>query len=225
MTELARLTYFAFEDDNFGNAIAVHGNWILVGANGRDPRSLNRAGEAFMVQIGGVQLPDTGFAPGKVTQIKNQPLEKAYQGYGELSIEVPSIDVRMSIVGVSRGGNGWDVRWLWDQAGYLDGTAFPTWPGNTGIAAHAVLPNGSDGPFARLDALKWGDQVIIHAWGQKYIYEVRQSMQVYPNETEVLGHDELDWVTLITCQDYDDDLETYRRRMVVRAVLVAIEDG
>ena len=70
----------------------------------------------------------------------------------------------------------------------------------------------------------WGDQVIIHAWGQRYIYEVRKAAQVIPNDTSVLDHETYDWVTLITCQGFDEINCNYRWHRVVRAVLVSVED-
>jgi LPXTG-site transpeptidase (sortase) family protein len=134
------------------------------------------------------------------------------------------LNVQTSIVGVKQGGSGWDTTWLWDQAGYLEGTAFPTWPGNSGIAAHAALPNGSPGPFARLDTLKWGDRLIVHAWGQSYVYEVRKVSQTSPDDLKVLSHEEYSWITLITCGDYDEEDGKYTSRTIARAVLLSIED-
>jgi LPXTG-site transpeptidase (sortase) family protein len=129
----------------------------------------------------------------------------------------------MSILGVPQGDTGWDVRWLTNQAGYLEGTSFPTWAGNTGLAGHTVLPDGMPGPFANLQSLRWGDQVIIHGWGQRYIYEVRENSLVYPNMLKVLRHEEQAWVTLITCQGYNEINGKYRWRRVVRAVLVSVQ--
>ncbi len=117
----------------------------------------------------------------------------------------------------------WDLDWLWNRAGHLNGTAFPTWGGNTAITAHVYLPSGLPGPFYQLDTLRWGDQIIIHAFGQRHVYEVREVRWVHPNDLSSLRHEDLDWVTLITCKGYDDISETYRWRSIVRAVLIGIE--
>jgi LPXTG-site transpeptidase (sortase) family protein len=212
----------AGEDDLFGKSVAVDGDWFVAGASGRDPELLTQAGEAFVDLLGTVQLPATGFPPGVQIRLTIQPRALAYQDYGEMSLEIPSLEIQITIAGVPKSGSGWDVRWLGGQAGYLEGTAFPTWPGNTGLAGHTTLADGSPGPFAGIDALKWGDQVIIHAWGQRYIYEVRQNSLVLPNEIQSLRHEELSWVTLITCQGYDELSGEYRWRRIVRAVLVAV---
>ena len=213
----------AREDDLFGKSVGVYGNWVVAGASGRDPNNKTRAGEAFLNLLGSVQLPATGFAPGVQTSLPAQPAGLAYQDTGAMTLEIPSLDVRMEIVGVPQSGDGWDVRWLEGRAGYLEGTAFPTWQGNTGLAGHAVLPEGQPGPFARLNTLAYGDRVIIHAWGQRYIYEVQDNSMVAPDQLEVLNHEDLDWVTLITCQSFDPVSGKYRWRRVVRAVLVDVQ--
>jgi LPXTG-site transpeptidase (sortase) family protein len=218
------VTDFVFENDFFGRAVALSGGRLVVGATGRDPGNMAQAGEAFVYLLAPVQLPETGFAPGKLTLLKPQPPTKAYSSLGELWLEIPPLNVQTTIVGVPEGGSGWDTTWLWDQAGYLEGTAFPTWPGNSGIAAHANLPSGQPGPFAGLSSLRWGDRVIVHAWGQRHVYEVRKVTQVRPEDIKALTHEEYSWITLITCSDYDEKLGEYNARTIARAVLVSIED-
>ncbi len=220
-TKLATLDPYKYDD--YGQSVSISKDLVLVGAPGRDPQGVSLAGEAYAMRLGSVQLPDTGFAPGQTTVLPVQPSADAYQEFGDLWLEIPKLDVRMSIVGVSRGGTGWDVRWLGDKAGYLEDTAFPTWEGNTGLAGHATLQDGAPGPFANLENLSWGDEIIIHAWGQRHIYQVRENKRVPPDDTTVLKHEHLDWITLITCLEYDQSQGEYRWRGVVRAVLTEIE--
>jgi LPXTG-site transpeptidase (sortase) family protein len=79
------------------------------------------------------------------------------------------------------------------------------------------------GPFAELAQLRWGDQVILEAFGQRYTYAVRQQRYVQPDDGSILAHEDYDWLTLITCAGYDETSELYRWRLAVRAVLVKIE--
>jgi LPXTG-site transpeptidase (sortase) family protein len=118
---------------------------------------------------------------------------------------------------------GWDVTWLADQAGYLAGTAFPTWIGNSVITGHSTLPSGLDGPFAQLQKLEYGDQIVITAWGLRYIYEVREEELVRPTDPSIFRHEDRSWVTLLTCDSWDERTETYLMRRLVRAVLMEIE--
>ena len=120
--------------------------------------------------------------------------------------------------------NGWDTAWLGANVGYLQGTAFPTWRGNSAIAGHKVLPGGNAGPFAELHRLAYGDRIVIHGWGQQYLYEVRTMERVQPQDLSVLQHEELPWLTLITCRDFDESTGLYPWRTIVRAVQVDITD-
>ena len=123
-------------------------------------------------------------------------------------------------MGVPRAQDGWDVTWLWNQVGYLDGTAFPGWDGNSVLTSHVYLPNGLPGPFVNLKTLKWGDRIIVDSFGTRYVYEVRESRLKYPDDPSIIQHEERPWLTLLTCQGYDDSTDTYRWRRVVRAVLI-----
>ncbi len=170
-------------------------------------------------------LPDTGFAPGKVTVLKNQPADYTYADLGELWLEIPGLDVKTQLVGIPKAGNSWDIQWLWDQAGYLEGTAFPTWNGNSVITGHVYLSNGEPGPFVDIGTLKYGERVIVSAFGQDYVYEVRSVRSLKPDDAaRVLRHDELPWITLLTCKDFDPKTNSYRNRIAVRAVLVEITE-
>jgi LPXTG-site transpeptidase (sortase) family protein len=74
-----------------------------------------------------------------------------------------------------------------------------------------------------LYGLSWGDKVIVHAWGAQYVYEVRQVTQVEPEATStVLKHEDQPYVTLVTCRGYDEVSNSYKYRVVVRAVLVEV---
>jgi LPXTG-site transpeptidase (sortase) family protein len=74
--------------------------------------------------------------------------------------------------------------------------------------------------------LKWGDRVIIHAFGQDYIYEIRSvNRWTDPKDTRILEkHEDLPWVTMITCTGYDEKTGTYRWRTIVRAVQISVVD-
>jgi len=193
--------------------------WNVGGGGGGDPTSTPVALDAF-----GLPIPLTGFTPYRLTLLPAQPLNKAYTELGDFWLEIPSLGVETTIVGIPQTTTGWDVTWLGNQAGWLNGTAFPTWAGNSVITAHVYNSNGLPGPFINLPKLKYGDQIIVHAWGQDYVYEVREVKEVLPDENSVLTkHEELPWLTLVTCRGYDPVTNSYRYRYVVRAVQVKIK--
>ena len=167
-------------------------------------------------------LPKTGFAMGRVTTLDAQPENKAYTETA-MMLEIPKLGVSMPIVGVPQSENGWDVNWLGNSAGYLAGSAFPTWSGNTVITGHVWDSFNRPGAFAELKSLGHGDQVQIHAWGQTYTYEVRESKLVTTkNVSAVLQSSDYDWVTLVTCEFYNPFTGDYLFRRAVRAVLVSV---
>jgi LPXTG-site transpeptidase (sortase) family protein len=166
-------------------------------------------------------LPATGFAPNVVTDISNVPSEK-YMATGDVTVEIPSLMVKIPVVGVPKKDGAWNVSWLGNQAGWLEGSAFPSWSGNSVLTGHVYLSSGLPGPFISLGKLKYGDKIIIHAYGQKYTFEVRTNEVVEPSDKSAMKHEEKAWLTLITCKEYDEKTNTYRKRIVVRAVLVNV---
>jgi LPXTG-site transpeptidase (sortase) family protein len=168
------------------------------------------------------ELPSTGFAPGKVTSLPPQALDKAYSLESGLWLEVPGIRLKTPILGVPLSDGEWDVTWLGTYAGWLNSTAYPSTPGNSVITGHVYLSSGAPGPFVNIKNLKWGDQVLLHIDGLVYVYEVRSSAQVKPANLSALRHEDLSWITLITCQGFNAEDNSYAFRTVVRAVLVSI---
>ncbi len=170
-----------------------------------------------------VTIPETGFAPGKVTELSAQAAEQSYQSLGNLWLEIPRLGIQTNIMGVPVSGTSWDVSWLGRKAGWLNGTAYPSTEGNSVITGHVYLPNGKPGPFVNMRQLKWGDQVIVHMDGQQYTYEVRDVSRVRPDDLSPLRHEDRSWVTLITCQGYNESNNTYAYRLIARAVLVSVQ--
>jgi LPXTG-site transpeptidase (sortase) family protein len=168
-------------------------------------------------------LPLTGFPKGELTHLPAQPLEKTYASYADLKLEIPSLAVSTPIVGVPLHEDDWDVTWLGADAGWLNGTAFPTWSGNSVITAHVWGAYNQPGPFHNLKKLKYGDVIQVRAFGQIYTYEVRETKRISPKDIKTaLKQEEKAWLTLITCEEYKFLFRTYSYRRMVRAVLVSV---
>ena len=168
-------------------------------------------------------LPRTGFAPDVVTALPKQPRGLNYQDMNALRLSIPGSGTALPVVGVPIADDGWNLTWLGANAGYLSDTAFPTLPGNTAITGHAYLADGTPGPFVNLHTLRWGDEISLQAWGQRYVYQVRNVQQVAAEDMSVLGHKDEDWITLITCKGFDEESGEYQYRSVVQAVLMRVE--
>ncbi|MBN1231239.1 MAG: sortase [Anaerolineales bacterium] len=209
-------------DENFGDAVSLNDEFYFVGSNGSSPDYMTNAGEVFLYQEA-YTLPETGFAPNQVTEISLQPNNLKYLSVENMVLDIPGLGVSMDILSVPKENNRWDTTWLWNNAGYLSGTAYPTTAGNTAIAAHVYLPDGSPGPFVDLAKLSWGDRLFIISWGNTYIYEVRQVYETTPTNSQVLADSDYDQLTLITCKGYNEFSDSYAYRTVVQAVLVEIQ--
>ncbi len=176
-----------------------------------------------VVRRGG--LPATGFPMDEVTRLPLQSADKAYASYPDLRLEIPKLGLNLPIVGVPSTNSDWDVTWLGRNAGWLNGSAFPTWNGNSVITAHVWDALNQPGPFAKLKDLKYGDQIKVYAFGKVYTYEIRETFSIAPNDqSKVFKHEERSWITLLTCEDYKELSKTYSHRRVVRAVLVSVTE-
>ena len=187
------------------------------GNNGRD------RGSGTGVTINASLIPVTGFTPGRVTQLPLQSKSAEYAASEDLRLEIPNLHLNVPIVGVPYVGSGWDVTWLGNNAGYLEGTAYPTWRGNTVLTGHVTDANGNPGSFASIKNLKVGDKAYIHHAGSLYVYEVRENRLIFPASiTTLLEHRDYDWITLVTCETYNDTLGKFLYRRMVRAVLISV---
>jgi LPXTG-site transpeptidase (sortase) family protein len=154
-----------------------------------------------------------------------QPVESAYKAENGLSIEIPKLSIEAPILGIPLEEDGWDLTWLGNKVGWLNGSAFPTWDGNAVLTGHLVNAWGRPGIFHDLANLMWGDEVVIQLDGQTYTFEVREILtDVDADDVETLTvHREGPWLSLVTCRDYDKESGTYSGRLIVRAVLVKVE--
>jgi len=111
---------------------------------------------------------------------------------------------------------------LLDQIGWLNGTAYPTWTGNSVLTGHVVNADGKPGVFSKLKDLNPGEYIYIYNLGYRYTYKVVSNKSVQPDDITVLQHEDKAYLTLITCDNYDETTAAYLRRTAVRAVLVDV---
>jgi LPXTG-site transpeptidase (sortase) family protein len=200
-------------EDSFGNELN----------GGTEDTQINFSIAAVVSAGTATILPATGFPVGILTNLPQQPQSMAYST-SEMILEIPALGERLPIIGVPLVDGIWDVSWLGGNAGYLAGTAYPTWKGNTVITGHVWDALNQPGPFAELKTLKYGDLLKIYSGNSVYTYEIRDTRLYSPtNLNAVIKHEKLDWVTLVTCEGYQESNETYTSRRVVRAVLIKVE--
>lgn len=170
--------------------------------------------------VTGFLIPVTGFAPNRQTDLG--PAQTTYAS-SNLRVEIPRLKVDTTIVGVQFKNWNWDVSWLQGQAGWLNGTAFPTWSGNSVLTGHVVNPDGKPGIFSGLKQLAVGEYVFVYNSGYRYIYKVVSNDLRQPSDPSVMQHEDKSFITLITCDTFDEGSASYLLRVVVRAELVAVQ--
>ena len=62
--------------------------------------------------------------------------------------------------------------------------------------------------------------IFVHAFGNLNIYEVKSVKKLDATNPSILQHEDKSWLTLVTCADYNENAETYLKRLIVKAVLV-----
>mgnify|MGYP001124586276 CR=1 FL=1 len=56
----------------------------------------------------------------------------------------------------------------------------------------------------------------------QYVYKVQSVRRVWPDDLSVLSHMDAPTLTLITCQGYDQENDSYWYRIAVQAILVDV---
>ncbi len=172
---------------------------------------------------GGFLIPVTGFAPNVVTRLDVET-RPTYDPTG-LVLEIPVIKVNAPVAGVQLKDGSWDVSWLQNQVGWLNGTAYPTWTGNSVLTGHTVNAVGQPSIFSKLRQLNVGEYIYVYDRGYRYTYKVESNKLVQPDDITVLKHEDKAYLTLITCDAYDEKAGTYLKRIAVRAVLVDVREA
>lgn len=183
---------------------------------------VNTYGVTSQADLSIPMLPETGFEAGVRTILPEQPENYQYHAQDDMRLVIRKQNLDLPIVGVPLTKEGWDLTWLNKQIGYLEGTAYPTWDGNTALTAHVYNADGTPGPFVNLHLLRWGDRIELHAFGKIFTYEVRNVERISPYDPSPLEHEDQSTLTLITCQDYNEITGDYNWRIMVQAVLVSV---
>ncbi|MBI2315357.1 class E sortase [Candidatus Daviesbacteria bacterium] len=87
---------------------------------------------------------------------------------------------------------------------HLPGSALPGEKGNIFISGHSALSRffaGQNAPFGKLPELKKGDEIIIEAANNKYVYKVIETKAVSPSDLSVIPAPDTQgrYISLMTC--------------------------
>ena len=134
---------------------------------------------------------------------------------------IPSVGVDHIVKYVPYDGNSWMIAGLREEIAWMGDTSWPGLGSNTGLAGHVTLRDGSNGPFFYLPEIAVGDEVVLYTEKMIYSYQVRELRHVEEYDLSVVQASTSPQLTLVTCVDWDNDLKSYLRRLVVVAELVS----
>jgi len=138
-------------------------------------------------------------------------------------IKLPSLGVDTIVKYVPYDGFTWLIAGLQQEIAWMGDTSWPGLGGNTGLAGHVSLRNGTDGPFRYLDSLQPNDQIKLYTEENIYIYSVREKRVVTDTDFTVIEPTKDPRLTLITCTNWDPGTSFYRDRLIVIADLTGVE--
>lgn len=136
-------------------------------------------------------------------------------------ILIPSAGVAASIVQVYLDGQSWDISHLGNNVGHLKGTAWLPATGNVVLLGHVELSDGGKGIFASLKDMQTKDVIIVQTEDGEFRYEVRDIYMTDPTDLTPIYPQQTNILTLITCDEYDFVSDTYQKRVIVVAEMVA----
>lgn len=165
------------------------------------------------------ELPQTGFPHGNDGFLKTGSLPQPHKS-GDDYLEIPALSLiaRISTINVEQ--NGWDVSNLEDDIGWLEGSTYPGYSGNTVLTGHYWDQDDSPGIFFTLRVLQPGDILYYQSHGQVMEYEVMSSERILKRSYSVNQQIYENQITLITCEELDPETKEFRYIRVVRASLL-----
>lgn len=135
-------------------------------------------------------------------------------------IVIPSIDVDTKVAYVPFDGHTWMIQGLREEVAWMGDTSWPGLGGNTGLAGHITVRDLGNGPFRYLGDLLQNDVIYLYTENNVYTYSVREKRVVDQADLSVVEPTDSAQITLITCLEWDEDLEIYIKRLAVMADLV-----
>ncbi len=191
---------------NAGVILLVAFTYQLWGTGLAEAHSQDRLTRAFREQV---RQLDTGAATATPAAAATAPQpEPPPQGEVVAMLRVPAIGLDKAVVE----GTNADV--LRRGPGHYAGTAMPGMPGNFAVAGHRTTYGA---PFARLDELAPGDEVLVTTVAGAFRYVVSEPPRVVaPEAAKVLADQGDTRLTLTTCNPEWSAAE----RLVVVATLV-----
>jgi LPXTG-site transpeptidase (sortase) family protein len=151
-----------------------------------------------------------------------QPGESGPDTSAVVRIVIPTLGVDAEVAYVPFDGQTWLIQGLREEVAWLGNTSWPGLGSNTALAGHITVAGLGDGPFRFLSDLIQNDEIRLYTEKNVYTYRVRERLVVEETEIWVTEPTENSQITLITCVEWSEKLQTYLKRLVVIADQVEV---
>lgn len=162
------------------------------------------------------QLPATGFSSLFANTLSEQPMALNYEPT-HLRLQIPVIDLTTELVTVPLMNDTWQVEWLGNRAGVLEGSSMPG-EGYSFIAAHNTLNSEEYGPFALLSTMEPNDLITVNSEdGAMKLFRIYANELINANDVQKLektAEQEAGSLVLITCENESVDGGYLDRRVI-----------
>jgi sortase A len=145
-------------------------------------------------------------APPTVPTTPAPTVPEVHEGDALAKLEIPSIGVDWIVVAGVR------VEDLQKGPGHYPDTPLPGQEGNVAIAGHRTTYGA---PFARINELEPGDEIVLSTFTGRFVYRMSEQWIVPPTDASVLNPTPVPSLTLTSCHPK----YSARERIIVRAVL------
>ena len=161
-------------------------------------------------------LPETGYSVSRPQRQERVDAAAFYRNTG-WSLQIPVLALNTDIVTVPAGEKNFDVSYLENSAGLLEGYALPG-DGRTIITGHDHLSLTEAGPFAFLYDMEIGDRIFFRdPQNNILIFEVYANEKVAADDIAGLERISRSWprsATFITCEDERPEGGYANRRII-----------
>ncbi len=176
--------------------------------------SIEEAGENL-----GLPISSQDYSPSLAQIVEKQAAESNIPK--ETRVVIPRINVDAPIVFMESRNNEDILEAIKEGIAHYVDTAMPGRIGNMFLTGHSSYYWWSGGKYnqvlALLSHLKQNDLIYIYHKGGTYVYRVKDSIVVRPNQTQVLNSTPTPTLSIMTCIP----LGTNLKRLVVRADLIS----
>jgi LPXTG-site transpeptidase (sortase) family protein len=136
-------------------------------------------------------------------------------------LQIPSLDLDEAVRPILLRDGEWDITPLGLGIGWLESTgARPLSDLAMVLIGHLTLSAAQRGPFADLQHIARGAEIIYVLDGEAFVYAVREKGRLTTDDVGRIYLPDGRSLLLITCTDWDFEAHEYAKRLLVRAELV-----